>query len=307
MSNVQAPSAVVMIRPHHFQSNPQTRADNSFQTVATGADVARRARKEFDNAVVSLRTAGVDVHVFEDDNTETPDSVFPNNWFSTHSGGHVAIYPMFAPNRQAERRADVIDMLKRDYRVQDVIDFSGLEADGLALEGTGAMVLDHMDRVAYTVQSNRADPVILERFCTHFNYEPISFEARNRHGARVYHTNVLMGIGTEFALVCLNMIVDPNRRATVRERLQQSGRVVIDLSEDQIEAFAGNVLELTGNDRVLALSDTALAVLRTDQIRAIEGSATLLPLSIPTIETAGGSVRCMLAGVHLTRRNPRIN
>lgn len=307
MSQVQAPDAVVMIRPHHFRSNPETRCDNAFQTTAEGQEVADQARKEFDTAVAKLRDAGVQVHVFEDKSDKTPDSVFPNNWFSTHAGGHVAIYPMFASNRQAERRMDVIEMLKRDYRVQDVIDFSGLEADGLALEGTGAMVLDHIERVAYTVESNRADPVILERFCTHFGYEPLVFEARDQRGNRVYHTNVLMGIGTHYALVCLDMIVDTNRRAMVRDRLEQSGRQVINLTEAQIEAFAGNAIELTGNQRLLALSQTALDALQPEQIKIIEKTAKLVPLSIPTIETAGGSVRCMLAGVHLTRRNPRIN
>ncbi|WP_299428532.1 citrulline utilization hydrolase CtlX [uncultured Shimia sp.] len=307
MSLVQAPEAVVMIRPHHFHSNPETRSDNAFQTQADGQNVAEQARNEFDAAVTKLLSVGVRVHVFEDETDQTPDSIFPNNWFSTHAGGHVAIYPMFAKNRQAERRADVIEMLKRDYRVQDVIDFSGLEEDGLALEGTGAMVLDHIERVAYTVESNRADPVILERFCTHFGYEPLAFEARDRFGKRVYHTNVLMGIGTHFALVCLDMIVDPTRRAMVRERLELSGRQVIELSEAQIEAFAGNAIELTGTTRVLALSQTAIDALQPDQIKVIEKTAKLVPLSIPTIETAGGSVRCMLAGVHLARRKSRIN
>ena len=168
MSSLQAPGAVVMIRPHHFRSNPETSGDNAFQTLARNDESAAgiQALAEFDQAVAALREAGVTVHVFDDEGTETPDSVFPNNWFSTHAGGHIAIYPMFAPNRRKERRWDVIEMLKRDYRVQDVIDYSGLERDGLALEGTGAMVLDHIGRIAYTVQSNRADPVLLERFCT---------------------------------------------------------------------------------------------------------------------------------------------
>jgi hypothetical protein len=306
--SLQAPSAVVMIRPHAFHSNPETKGDNAFQTLSnrsaeTTSDVARA---EFDTAVDKLRGAGVTVHVFDDfGDHDTPDSVFPNNWFSTHTGGHIAIYPMYAENRRRERRWDVIDMLKRDYRVQDVIDYSGLEQDGLALEGTGAMVLDHIGRVAYTVQSNRADPVILERFCTHFNYEPIAFDARDGEGRDVYHTNVLMGIGSEFALVCLDMIVDPERRRTVAERLAESGRTVVDLSHEQIAEFAGNAMELKGDTRVLALSSRALRSLTEAQVATIEQSAELLPLDIPTIETAGGSVRCMLAGIHLTRRNER--
>ncbi|ATG43474.1 putative protein in bacteria [Phaeobacter piscinae] len=304
MSQLQAPGAVVMIRPHHFCSNPETRDDNAFQTLADGtADVtSAQALAEFDGAVTALRGAGVSVHVFDDTGTETPDSVFPNNWFSTHAGGHVAVYPMYAANRRKERRWNVIELLKRDYRVQDVIDYSGLEQDGLALEGTGAMVLDHIGRIAYTVKSNRADPVLLERFCTHFNFEPMVFEARDAQGRDVYHTNVLMGIGTDYALICLDMITDPTRRAEVAARLEETGRRVIDLTPEQIAGFAGNALELTGHSRLLALSSRAVDVLRADQIAVIERSATLLPLSIPTIETAGGSVRCMLAAIHLSPR-----
>jgi hypothetical protein len=210
---------------------------------------------------------------------------------------------MFAENRRRERRWDVIDMLKRDYRVQDVIDYSGLEPDGLALEGTDAMVLDHAERVAYVARSGRADPVLLERFCTHFGYEPIMFDAVDANVKPVYHTNVLMGIGTAYALVDLSLIPDETRRATVAQRLAEPGRAVIDLSPEQIANFAGNAIELTGHDgQVLVLSARALAALRPDQIDAIEQSATLLPLDLPTIETAGGSARCMIAGVHLARR-----
>ncbi|CUJ92735.1 hypothetical protein RUE5091_01253 [Ruegeria denitrificans] len=306
MHSLQAPPAVVMIRPHAFASNPETRDDNAFQTLAnrSAAATSTQARVEHDQAVALLRDAGVKVHVFDDHgDLNTPDSVFPNNWFSTHPGGHVAIYPMFVPSRRRERRADVIEMLKQEYRVQDVIDYSGLEQDKLALEGTGAMVLDHVGRVAYTVKSNRADPVLLERFCTHFNYEPIVFEAHDAEGRDVYHTNVLMGIGGEYALICLDMITDPERRATVKARLEESGRTVIDLTHEQIAEFAGNAIELSGRDGlVLALSSRALAALTADQIAIIEASATPLPLSVPTIETAGGSVRCMIAGIHLSRR-----
>lgn len=306
MLSLQAPPAVVMIRPHAFTSNPETHGDNAFQTLSNRSIEATSmaARDEHDRAVEQLRSAGVTVHVFDDEGQDnTPDSVFPNNWFSTHHGGHVAIYPMFVPSRRRERRMDVIELLKQEYRVQDVIDYSGLEQDDLALEGTGAMVLDHVGRIAYTVKSNRADPVLLERFCTHFNYEPIAFEARDVDGRDVYHTNVLMGIGTHYALICLDMIADTERRQTVRNRLEESGRTVIDLSHEQIAEFAGNAIELSGRGGlVLALSSRALAALRPEQIQTIEASATPLPLSVPTIETAGGSVRCMIAGIHLSRR-----
>ena len=302
--SVQAPAAVVMVRPHHFSVNTQTAADNAFQTrLAPPEDIARRAFDEHAAAVAALESHGVRVHVFDGDNPETPDCVFPNNWFSTHAGGHVAIYPMKAPNRRLERRPDVIEMLKARYRVQDVIDYSGLEPDGLFLEGTGAMVLDHIDRVAYAVQSDRTNPVALERFCTHFNFEPMVFPAADSAGLPIYHTNVMMCIGTDFALLGSGMITDPARRDEILSRLRQSGRDLIELSQSQIAAFAGNAIELQGTGRrVLALSSTAFAALRPDQIAVIEDSATVLPLPIPTIEMAGGSVRCTIAGIHLAAR-----
>jgi hypothetical protein len=305
--NIQAPTAVVMVRPHRFALNPETLADNTFQArpLERSVDVvARRARDEFDDCVDALVAEGVRVHVFDDfGQLDTPDSVFPNNWFSTHHGGRIAIYPMYAPNRRRERRTDVIELLKSSYRVQEVIDYSGLEYDDLFLEGTGAMVFDHLERVAYVASSHRADPVILERFCTAFGYEPMAFPTADADGRPIYHTNVLMTIATEYALVCLAAISSDARRAEVAERLAESGRTVLDLSFEQVSDFAGNAMELTGRDgHLLALSTRAAAALTTGQRDVIERSATLLPLSIPTIELAGGSVRCMLAGVHLTPR-----
>ena len=255
-------------------------------------------------AADTLRQHGVRVHLFDDDGQrDTPDAVFPNNWFSTHAGGHVAVYPMALPSRRRERRSDVIEMLQAEYRVQDVIDYAGLAQDGVFLEGTGAMVLDHVGRVAYTAASNRAHPVALERFCTHFNFEPLVFDTADAQGRPVYHTNVLMCVATEFALVGLSLITDPARRREVAARLQESGREVLALSEAQVGEFAGNALELSGRDgRLLAMSARGLASLSAVQRRSIERSTQIVPLSVPTIELAGGSVRCMLAGIHLSRR-----
>lgn len=302
--SVQAPRAVVMIRPHHFHPNPETAADNSFQTTSDAAAtlLAAQAHEEVTRACESLEQAGVSVHVFEDLGRETPDSVFPNNWFSTHAGGHVAIYPMFVPSRRKERRPDVIEMLKRSYRVQDVIDYSGLEQDGLALEGTGAVVLDHIGRIAYAAKSNRCSDIALERFCTNFNFEPVVFDAADRHGRQIYHTNVLMCVGTGFALLGLETVVDRNRRREIVARLEETGRVVIDLSHAQVESFCANALELQGREPLLALSTRAMRALEPAQISQIERHVRLLPLDVPTIELAGGSVRCMLAGIHLTPR-----
>ncbi len=307
MPSIQAPAAVVMVRPQHFHPNPQTAADNAFQRREVGrtaAELAAAAHHEATQAAATLQAHGVRVHLFDDDGArDTPDSVFPNNWFSTHPGGHVALYPMHSPNRRRERRSDVIEMLKAEYRVQDVIDYSGLEPDGVFLEGTGAMVLDHVMRVAYTARSHRANTVALERFCTHFNFEPMVFETSDTAGRSVYHTNVMMCLGTEFALVGFDLISESRRRAEVRARLEESGREVVALNVRQIGEFAGNALELTGSrGRLLALSARAAASLLPSQRASIERSATIVPLPVPTIELAGGSVRCMLAGIHLARR-----
>ncbi len=305
--SVQAPAAVVMIRPHRFHPNPQTAADNAFQLEprAPARALAAAAYREVSAAAERLQAEGVRVHLFDDTGEQdTPDSVFPNNWFSTHPGGHVALYPMYAPNRRRERRGDVIDLLKTHYRVQDVIDYSGLEQDGLFLEGTGAMVLDHLARVAYVARSRRADPVALERFCTHFNYEPMVFDALDPSGRPIFHTNVLMSIASEFAMIGLRDFVEPVRAAELRARLRECGRELIELDARQVAGFAGNAIELSGRggEPLLALSRRALDTLERAQRRLIERSARLLPLDIPTVELAGGSVRCMLAGVHLQPR-----
>lgn len=296
-----------MVRPHAFAPNPETAADNSFQTSIPGAaaqKIAETARDEVSDAVRVLEAEGVQVHLFEDlGDRRTPDSVFPNNWFSTHTGGHVAIYSMYSPSRRRERRPDVIEMLKREYRVQDVIDYSGLEQDELFLEGTGAMVFDHMSRVAYTARSYRADPIVLERFSTHFNFEPMVFDTADERGMPIYHTNVLMCVATEFALVGFGTFTNKVRAEEIRSRLAESGRDVIDLTNRQINEFAGNAIELSGRTgRILVLSRRALNSLTADQRERVERSARLVPLDVPTIEMAGGSVRCMIAGIHLSPR-----
>ena len=305
--SVQAPSAVIMVRPHRFQPNQQTLADNAFQVEAGDLDLDRVAASAFDEvsrAADALESAGVTVHLFDDESEDRPDSVFPNNWISTHSGGHVALYPMFTPNRRRERRGDIVEHLKARYRVQDVIDYSGLEYDDVFLEGTGAMVLDHEFRIAYAARSNRADPVALERFCTNFGYEPMLFDAVDGRGVPIYHTNVMMAVATEFALVGLDAIASPLRRAEVADRLGGRGRrVVVGLDTRQLDEFCGNAMELEGRDgRVLALSRRALDALTGEQRALIERTARLLPLDVPTIELAGGSVRCMLTGIHLDPR-----
>ena len=312
--SAQAPSAVILIRALNYMPNPATAADNAFQRdVPAGQSdetTSARALAEMDALAQTLRDAGVRVHVFEDEDHTRPDSVFPNNWLSTHAGGYVAVYPMYASNRRHERRADVLEMLKSEYRCQTIIDYSGLEPDGIFLEGTGAMVLDHVSRVAYMAVSHRADTHVLERFCSDFNYEPMPFEAVDSDGVPVYHTNVIACVGTEVALIALEMIPDEQRREQVRQRLQVHGRTVVPLTEKQITEFAGNAVELRGRTpdgkrcSIMAMSERARRSLTAEQVATIEESCEIVSVDIPTIELAGGSVRCMIAGIHLDPRRP---
>jgi hypothetical protein len=301
---VQSPRDVLLVRPHHFRPNPATAVDNAFQSPPPAAtDVASAAFDAATRLAEHLRAAGVRVHVFDDVEHHRPDSVFPNNWISTHDDGRVALYPMYAENRRGERRDDVLDFLRETYRVSEVVDYSAAEAEGRFLEGTGAMVLDHVGRVAYAARSLRTDAGLFERFCARFGYEPFLFDAVDPEGRPIYHTNVMMSVGTDFAMVGLETIPDHAVRAELAGRLAATGRRVVALSQDQVADFAGNTLELDGGDRrVLALSARAAASLTLDQRSVIEESCTLVPVDVAAIELAGGSVRCMVAGIHLERR-----
>jgi hypothetical protein len=300
----QSANAVVMVRPCCFYPNPETARDNAFQREVApdeAGSISHAAQEEFDRAVELLRGAGVTVHVFEDTAApEKPDAVFPNNWFSTHPDGRVALYPMYSPTRRNERRRDVIDELGKSYRITALVDYSPHEQRGLYLEGTGSLVLDYVNRIAYVSVSKRSDRALVERFCNDFNFEPMLFESVGDDGRPIYHTNVMMCIGSEFALAGLDMIADAGQRATVRHRLEASGRKVIELNRDQIANFAGNALELRNDsEKLLVLSSRAAGALTAEQRNEIERHARLLPLALPTIELAGGSARCMLAAIHL--------
>lgn len=303
----QGPNRVVLIRPHRFSPNPLTETDNRFQSrLPIPADqAAQRAYDEVTDLADRLCGLGVDVRIFEDLTADTPDSVFPNNWFSTHDDGTVVVYPMHAPNRRAERRTDVIDHLKESGTVHRIIDYSQAESDGLYLEGTGAMVLDHIHRIAYVCRSQRASARLVRRFCEEAGYRPVVFDAVDAHDVPVYHTNVLMSVGTGIAVIGSPMIRDRHQRSMVLGALRGSGREVVELTERQIQEFAGNCLEVSGADGpVLIMSTTAASALTRDQIRRISEYARLEAVDVSTIEAAGGSVRCMIAGNHLPRRTP---
>ena len=300
----QSTDAVLMIRPHRFYPNPETAADNAFQKAIADGEmpaVSAAARAEFDRAVETLRDAGVTVHVIEDTaSPDKPDAVFPNNWISTHHDGRVAIYPMFSEARRRERRHDVIDELRRHYHVSTVVDYSACESEGRCLEGTGSLVLDHVNKLAYASISQRTHPEVLDRFCADFGYEAVKFHSASEDGRAVYHTNVVMCVGSEFALIGLGMIGDEGERDGVQNLLEATGKEVIELAPKQISEFAGNAIELhNAREKLLVLSTRAAAALTGPQRATIGRYARLLPLDLPTIKLAGGSARCMIATIHL--------
>ena len=296
-----------MIRPARFESNPQTAASNRFQGKqdATPEQQQTAALAEFDSIGHALEQSGIRV-ISIDDTKEphTPDSIFPNNWVSFHADGTVVLYPMEAPNRRTERRPDIIDRLSRDhgYLVTDIIDLSHYESEGHYLEGTGSMVLDRVNRIAYACLSSRTHLDVLGDFAQRLDYDIVAFDAVDRAGETIYHTNVLMNVGESLVVICAEAIPRIEQRDAVLKRLSDSGHEVIELSHDQLEAFAGNMLELrsASGQRLVAMSSRAKDSLTGEQMARIENTATVVSADIRNIEnSAGGSVRCMLAEIHL--------
>jgi len=298
-----------MIRPTRFQSNPQTADSNAFQTApdASPAEQQRSALTEFESLVSVLRGAGIEVHVFDDTlEPHTPDSVFPNNWVSFHADGTVVLYPMEAENRRGERRLDVIERLDAElgFQVRQVVDLSHHEDTGHFLEGTGSMVLDRANRVAYACLSSRTHLDVLGDFAQRMDYDVVAFEALDRHGVPIYHTNVLMAIGEKLAVICDAAIARDDQRAAVLERLESTGHELVSLDFDQLESFAGNMLELRAADGVpvIAMSQRAWDSLSAEQQARMGANGRVVTAAIDDIEdSAGGSVRCMLAEIHLPR------
>lgn len=302
------PGAVVMVRPLRFSPNPDTATDNAFQTREPEEPAASLAAEAYDQvgaAADTLRGAGITVHLFEEERADRPDAVFCNNWFSTHADGRVLVYPMRMPNRRGERRGDIIDELARHYVVRDVVDLTAAESGGRYLESTGAMVFDHHHGTVFIARSGRADEGLAREVCALLEVEPVFLDTIGPSGTPIYHTNVMMTIGRDVALAGLGSIPHRSERRRIRRALEAGGaRTVLDLDSDQLAAFAGNMLELRAADdsRILAMSTTAERALRPAQRRQIEASAQILPIDVPAIETAGGSVRCMLADIHLPAR-----
>src|SRR5438093_6040995 len=308
-AHAQSTDSVLMIRPGRFYPNPETAADNAFQRDANRDSdaLALLARKEFDAAVQALCEAGVNVHVFEDTaEPEKPDAVFPNNWISTHHDGRIALFPMYSALRRRERRQDIVEELRKHYRVTEVIDYSAFEDDRSCLEGTGSLVFDQLNKIAYVSISNRSNPKVIQRFAEDFSYEPVTFTSIGSNGQPIYHTNVMMCIGTAFAMVGLEMIPNKAERQRVRARLEKTGKVIMELSADQIANFAGNAIALPNQsgEKLLVLSNRAGHALTESQRKRLSRYARLIPLELPTIELGGGRARCMVATIHLP---PHVN
>jgi len=308
-SAAQTTRDLFMVRPAHFGPNAETAASNAFQQPADGssASLQRAALAEFDGMVCSLRTAGVRLIVFGDtDEPRKPDAVFPNNWLTTHANGDVFLFPLEAPGRRVERRTDLVDTLSTEhgFTVRRVNDLSGHECEGRYLEGTGSMVLDRVNRIAYAARSTRTNPDLLHAFALEAGYDACVFDTLDSAGRAIYHTNVMLAIGARFTVICAAAIADKQQRTTVMERLNGTGRQIIEISQAQMAAFAGNVLEVkgAGGEPLIILSKTAHDVLTVEQRTTLQQCASLLPIAVDTIEqVGGGSVRCMLAEIFLPR------
>ena len=310
----QSTSSVFMVRPHSFRKNEETATNNHYQrdiAQASPEEIIERAQEEFDGFVDQLKAAGIEVVVFDEaEPHETPDALFPNNWISTHADGTVALYPMFAPNRRTERREDVPLVLEHQFGfdVRRIIDFTEFESHNKFLEGTGSIVLDRINRKAYAALSDRTDARALEHFCDQLDFEPVAFQAFqtvDNQRLPIYHTNVMMSIGSGYAVVCLDCIDSDDERKQVVDAIALDGLELIAITEEQVNQFAGNMLELTGDDGpVLVMSASAYQSLVPGQIEKLQQYTTLLHAPLPTIETCGGgSARCMIAEIHLPKQN----
>lgn len=308
MKFLQAPSTVLMVRPASFGFNPQTAGTNAFQQTLQEdqKEISKKALEEFDRMVDTLQSHDIEVIVAHDEaEPPKPDAVFPNNWISFHHDGSVVLYPMMAENRRIERTIPVIDQLKPDFRINRVIDLSGSERSQQFLEGTGSVVFDYANRIAYASRSARTHETVLMDLCKRIGFKPMLFDAVDENDQPIYHTNVLMCIGSTFAVICLDAIRKEDDQEMLLQSFSDTGHQVVAISYDQLKVFVGNMIEVlskSGEPFVL-ISEKAFHTLLPGQIKAITKHAELLPLSIGTIEQyGGGSVRCMVAGIF----NPRI-
>ncbi|ARN77959.1 amidinotransferase [Nonlabens spongiae] len=306
----QITDTVFMVRPVRFRLNEQTAVNNFYQDEdAEINDQNSKAQKEFDAFAKALQSKGINVIIIEDDNKhDTPDSIFPNNWISTHENGDVVLYPMFAENRRLERRPEVLDTLEEQgFKISNVLDYSSAEEEGVYLEGTGSLLLDRQNELAYCSLSDRAHEELLIEFCEDMEYTPVIFTANQSVGDQrmpIYHTNVMMALGEQFAVVCLDSVDDKKERKNLLRNIKESGKEVIAITEQQVASFAGNMMQVHNNkgERYLVMSDQAYRSLTGEQIQKLSIYNEIIHPDITTIETlGGGSVRCMMAEVFLPK------
>ena len=297
---------ILMVRPYQFYFNQQTAANNFFQSNVNIENANELAIAEFDAMVEKLRAHQIKVNVVQDTkDPSTPDSIFPNNWVSTHEGGTLCLYPMFAQNRRAERKSTVLDFLESNYKIENTLDLTDLEKEGIFLEGTGSMVLDHQNKLAYGCLSERLDKNAFNEWCDKMQFKAIAFKAVDDKAQPIYHTNVMMCMGDQFVVICLESIPNEQEKQIVLESFKKSNKEVIEISQDQLNHFAGNMLQVfdTNEKPHLIMSEQAYNSLKTEQVKSLEKYNPILPISIPTIEAlGGGSTRCMMAEIYLINK-----
>ncbi|HTI94237.1 MAG TPA: arginine deiminase-related protein [Puia sp.] len=301
---MQTTSHLLMIRPVNFSFNAETAVNNAFQSAATNDnDAQKKALEEFEGFAALLKNNGVDVTVIDDTPAPyTPDSIFPNNWVSFHGDGTVCLYPMYAQNRRLERKPEVLQQVSRKFDIQATLDFSGYEEQGLFLEGTGSMVLDRDQKIAYAGLSPRTDQSVLLDFCNKMGYTPTAFTAVDGKGAPIYHTNVVMCVADRYVVVCLSSIPDAAERESLIATIRKSGKDIVDISLSQLNHFAGNMLQVQNDkgEKLLVMSSQAYSSLELEQISRLTSFNRILHAPLTTIETnGGGSARCMLAEIFL--------
>jgi len=299
---MQNTSQLLMIKPVDFGFNVETAVNNAFQS-ASIETAQQNALKEFNDFVTLLQDNGIHVTVIEDTPIpHTPDSIFPNNWISFHADGTIILYPMFATNRRAERKQHVLDIIKNMFVVKQAIDLTKYENENLFLEGTGSMVLDRENKIAYACLSPRTSEKVINEFCRIRNYKAVTFTAADNNDIEIYHTNVMMCVADKFVVICLDSIINQEERKKVIETIAQTGKEIIEISQQQINAFAGNMLQVinTNNEKLLIMSTQAFHLLSNQQKNRLEKYNRLLHSPLDTIEKAGGgSARCMLAEIFL--------
>ena len=297
---------ILMVRPYQFYFNQQTAANNFFQSNVNIENANELAIAEFDAMVEKLRDHQIKVNVVQDTkDPSTPDSIFPNNWVSTHEGGTLCLYPMFAQNRRAERKLSVIDFLESNYQIQNTLDLTDLEKEGIFLEGTGSMVLDHQNKLAYGCLSERLDKNAFYEWCDKMQFKAIAFKAVDDKAQPIYHTNVMMCMGDQFVVICLDSIPNEKEKQMLVDSFDQTNKEVITISQDQLNHFAGNMLQVFDiNEKPhLIMSEQAHTSLDPAQVKSLEKYNPILPISIPTIEAlGGGSTRCMMAEIYLINK-----